>query len=72
MKQEFGFDLVDNENPMEIFNLKGDVIQSGFLGKIALQVALVRGILSLMDEFSSGLYLCNINVYLVLGRNNLH
>ena len=31
MEQEFEFDPVNNENYMEIFNLKGEMIQSVFL-----------------------------------------
>lgn len=31
--KEFGFDPIEIENHMEIFNLKGGVIQSIFLGR---------------------------------------
>lgn len=31
-RRKFGFDPVDNEKHTEIFNLKGDMIQSGFWG----------------------------------------
>lgn len=75
MKQEFGFNPVGNENHMEIFNLKGDVIQSVFLERKYKGLRTTGSTGERQTEFN-GLVLFwslyNKSVYLVLGRNSLH